>query len=225
MAEVHKTTMSPTKIELLAAWLPSQSWYVDSGHEPSLRRAGGFRLDDPAGEVGIEFLVVVDDSGDTEVPYLVPMTYRGAAEPESEEGLIGLSEHGVLGTRWLYDGAQDQVLVAELLNLVQGIAQAQAQSASDTADPTVLVSQWTQPEPLVTEGSVVVHAPGSATQLVIDAGTPDGNRRSVTLEIVRRLETTDDIGSEKTLGSVTAGWRAADGTELRGTFARVRAIV
>ena len=225
MAEVHNTTMNPTKIELLTGWLPSQPWHVASGREPRLRRAGGFRLDDPAGEVGIEFLVVADESGDDEVFYLVPLTYRGAAMPGSEEGLIGLSEHGVLGTRWIYDGVQDLVLVAELLNLVQGLAQPQAQSATDTPDPTVLASQWTQSEPLVAQASIVVDAPGSGTQLVVDAVAPDGGQRSVTMELVRRLETTDDIGSEKTLGSVTAGWRAADGAELRGTFARVRAIV
>ena len=60
MAQIHSTTMSPTKLELLAGWLPGQSWYA--GGEPLLERSGGFRLDDPAGEVGIEFLVTADRS-------------------------------------------------------------------------------------------------------------------------------------------------------------------
>ena len=80
MAVVHKTTMSPGKLELLATWLPAQPWYLGAG-EPELTRAGGFRLDDPAGEVGIEFMVVADAgagaaSGDVAF-YQVPMTYRG----------------------------------------------------------------------------------------------------------------------------------------------------
>jgi hypothetical protein len=62
MAIIHNTTMSPGKLELLQVWLPAQPWYLNSGHVPELAKAGGFRLDDPAGEVGIEFMVVTDTS-------------------------------------------------------------------------------------------------------------------------------------------------------------------
>jgi hypothetical protein len=55
MAVIHHTTLTPGKLELLSAWLPSQPWYRDAGRAPELDRAGGFRLDDPAGEVGLEF--------------------------------------------------------------------------------------------------------------------------------------------------------------------------
>ena len=57
MAIIHRTTMTPGKLELLAAWLPSQPWCHGAGRAPELARAGGFRLDDPPGEVGIEFMV------------------------------------------------------------------------------------------------------------------------------------------------------------------------
>ena len=63
MAIIHHTTMSPGKLELLTAWLPAQPWYRQTGHQPELAKAGGFRLDDPQGEVGIEFMVVTDGSG------------------------------------------------------------------------------------------------------------------------------------------------------------------
>ena len=43
----------------------------------------------------------------------------------------------MLGRRWIYDGVRDPVLVAQLVALIQGGAQAQAQSVSNTADPTV----------------------------------------------------------------------------------------
>jgi hypothetical protein len=39
-----------------------------------LAKAGGFRLDDPQGEVGIEFMVVTDTAGPQPVAYLVPLT-------------------------------------------------------------------------------------------------------------------------------------------------------
>ena len=48
MAVIHHTTLTPSKLELLSAWLPGQPWYRDAGRAPELARAGGFRLDDPA---------------------------------------------------------------------------------------------------------------------------------------------------------------------------------
>ena len=67
MATIHRTTMAPTKLELLAAWLPQQPWFVGDDR-PALSRAGGFRLDDAAGEVGIEFMLVTDGAGRSRTP-------------------------------------------------------------------------------------------------------------------------------------------------------------
>ncbi|GGS33273.1 maltokinase N-terminal cap-like domain-containing protein [Streptomyces parvus] len=140
MAFIHRTTMSPGKLELLTGWLPKQSWYAGTGGTPDLVNAGGFRLDDPEGAVGIEFMVVVDSAGPEPVAYLVPLGYRDAAlEGVPEEALIGTSEHGVLGTRWVYDGAHDPVVLAQLSALLRGEADPQQQSVSDTPDPTVTV--------------------------------------------------------------------------------------
>jgi len=149
MAIIHNTTMTPGKLELLRVWLPAQPWYLSSGRGPELTKAGGFRLDDPAGEVGIEFMVVTDGSGNRAITYQVPLTYRAGALAGAEGGLIGTAEHGVLGRRWIYDGTRDPVLVAQLVALVQGEAEPQAQSASNTPDPTVIG----QP---VTAGSLLV---------------------------------------------------------------------
>ncbi|MFD7614454.1 1,4-alpha-glucan branching protein [Streptomyces sp. NPDC059828] len=140
MAIIHDTTMSPTKLELLSGWLPKQSWYVGHTDTPDLVRAGGFRLDDPEGAVGIEFMIVVDAAPKGPVAYLVPMSYRGAAlEGVPGEALIGTSEHGVLGTRWIYDGVHDPVVKEQLSALLRGESVPQHQSESDTPDPTVTV--------------------------------------------------------------------------------------
>ena len=136
MATIHTgTTLAPSKLELLSDWLPRQPWYRGTGTAPQLAKAGGFRLDDPAGEVGIECMVVTDAAGET--TYFVPLTYRAAPLAGADAGLIGTTEHGVLGTRWVYDGAQDPVAVAQLLAFVRGRVEAQHQTRSDTPDPSV----------------------------------------------------------------------------------------
>jgi hypothetical protein len=136
MATIYTgTTLSPSKLELLTDWLPRRPWYRGSGAAPQLSKAGGFRLDDPAGEVGIEFMVVVDAT--TGTTYSVPMTYRAAPLEGADAALIGTTEHGVLGTRWVYDAEHDPVAVSQLLEFVAGRVEAQHQSRSDTLDPSV----------------------------------------------------------------------------------------
>lgn len=137
MSIIYRTTLMPGKLELLSEWLPTRTWYRLTGRPPELVKAGGFRLDDPEGEVGIEFMVVIDGSGGQPVTYQVPMTYRGLPLDGADEYLIGTTEHGVLGRRWIYDGTRDPVLVTQLVALIQGEAQAQAQSQSHTPDHTV----------------------------------------------------------------------------------------
>jgi len=183
MATIHDTTMAPTKLQLLAGWLPRQPWYLDPGRPPALARAGGFRLDDPAGEVGIEFMLVT--AGDR--TYVVPMTYRAAPLPEAEEGLIGTSEHGVLGTRWIYDAEHDPVAAAQLLAFVIGAVEAQHQSESDTLDPTIGRSWTGNGEPREVELVRVLSAgaPEGRGSVDVDWTTPDGTRVRGPVAIVR----------------------------------------
>jgi hypothetical protein len=137
MSIIHRTTLTPTKLELLTDWLPKRSWYQGSG-SPELTKAGGFRLDDPAGEVGMEFMAVTDTSGERAVTYHVPLAYRGAPLPEApDDALIGTTVHGVLGERWVYDGAQDPVLTAQLTALLKGEVPAHAQSIDGALEPAV----------------------------------------------------------------------------------------
>lgn len=139
MAEIHRTTMTPTKLELLSRWLPHQAWYI-GGPWPRLATAGGFRLDDPAGRVGIECYFVADISDDVPVVYHVPTAYRGGPSLAGEEALIGTSEHGVLGTRWIYDGAADPIVRSQIRALLRGDVAPQHQKDSDSVDDTVTVA-------------------------------------------------------------------------------------
>ncbi len=140
MSEIFATTMDPTKHQLIAAWLPRQDWFAGE-HQPKLRTLGGFRLDDPAGEVGMEFIVVADTAPEDPVIYHVPLSYRGAELPGAEASLLGTSEHGVLGKRWIYDGTGDPVWQAQLRALLAGEVQAQHQNDSHTLEPLVGVDR------------------------------------------------------------------------------------
>ncbi len=114
MAILHRATLTPTKLELLEGWLPSRPWFpVDA--VAGLERVAGYRFDDPAGEVGIETLLVRTPGG----PLLqVPLTYRGVPLPEAEEWLVGTLEHSVLGTRWVYDAEGDPVYLTEVTRVI-----------------------------------------------------------------------------------------------------------
>jgi Maltokinase N-terminal cap domain len=217
MAIVHNTTMNPGKLELLAAWLPGQPWFSASGREPELTKAGGFRLDDPQGEVGIEFMLVADGP----VVYQVPMTYHGRELPGAEGRLIGTSEHGVLGRRWIYDGIRDPVLVAQLVALLQGEVEAQAQSVSTTPDPTVTVQpvtvQLTGGGPLAVISSVVTADEPSGTGLLVDTASPAGlPAGQLAVRIRRFLQPGADEAGDPCL---SATWRQPDDSRARGILA------
>jgi len=191
MATIHHTTLTPGKLELLTEWMPKQDWYLGGNTAPDLVKAGGFRLDDPDGEVGIEFMVVADTAAPGGVAYLVPLGYRGAALPDAPDGaLIGTCEHGVLGTRWVYDGAHDPVVRAQLAALLSGEAVAQQQSESDTPDPTVTVH-----------------------------GTGTGPVAGSEVHLVRVLQAAP-AAEDGAPAHLVAGWTWPDGTTARGTFAR-----
>ncbi|MFI5912387.1 hypothetical protein [Dactylosporangium sp. NPDC051541] len=113
MALLHRATITPGKLDLLAAWLPSQPWYTGPA-EPTLERVGACRFDDPDGQVGLETLLV-RATADGPV-YLAPLTYRDAPLPSAT--LVGTTEHSVLGQRWVYDAETDPVYIAALTTVI-----------------------------------------------------------------------------------------------------------
>ena len=232
MAVIHQTTLTPSKLQLLAAWLPAQPWYAGAGPQAQPAKAGGFRLDDPNGEVGIEFMVVNDGDGEHVRKYLVPLSYRAAPLDGADDALIGTTEHGTLCKRWVYDGAHDPVLVGQLLALIQGAAEPQAQSITDTPDRTV-TSHFTGTPVSVTSRSVTVANGPRGTDLIMERATraepeqaseldraaePDrASEAELTKRIIRVLEPMREPPDLP--GYVTATWRSPDGTEARGLFA------
>jgi maltokinase-like protein len=112
MAIVYpNATLTPSKRELMSAWLPTRPWYDGQERKP----VGSFRFDDPAGEVGLEGFLLGGEGLST---LFLPMTYRGAELEGAEDHLIGTTEHSELGPRWVYDGCGDPVLVRSLAHAI-----------------------------------------------------------------------------------------------------------
>ncbi|MFD9115755.1 maltokinase N-terminal cap-like domain-containing protein [Streptomyces bottropensis] len=213
MSVIHRTWLKPTKLELLTSWLPTRPWYAGGPDAPVLAKAGGFRLDDPEGEVGIEFMVAADTSGPAPVHYLVPLTYRSAPLPGAGHALVGTLEHGVLGKRWAYDGCHDAVLLTQLLALFEGRAEPQAQSVSDTPDHEITHS-YAGDGPLSTTDARATDTP-EATEVPL-APTPT----VLHLNRVLRPGSLDLPAAAK--GQVTGHWTLPDETRARGVFAVLR---
>ncbi|WP_285727661.1 CG0192-related protein [Psychromicrobium xiongbiense] len=187
MALLHRATLTPSKLELIQHYLPSQPWGPAGAGAP-LELLGSYRFDDPDGEVGLEAHLVSDG----ERVCHVPLSYRGAPLPGAEAWLVGTMEHSVLGTRWVYDGCADSVFLtafatamltggqqAEQFVEVDGALEPRPSTAAvqgsggSEAVPIIASPQWP-----VTAGTLArVTAAGLALQiarLVDAADAPEG---------------------------------------------------
>jgi hypothetical protein len=141
--------------------LPSQSWFT--GDASDLEVVGQFRFVDPAGEVGLQTMLVTSQ-GDL---YQVPLSYRDAPLEGAESALICTMEHSVLGTRWVYDSLADPVYASELLRTIveadtgaeTSTGSQQTQVEGSGADGVKLVPGVRQGDDLLVYGSYTVHVP------------------------------------------------------------------
>ncbi|HET9421595.1 MAG TPA: hypothetical protein VFO49_10685 [Nocardioides sp.] len=183
MAIIHpKSTISPTKLELLTDWLPTRVW-AGSG---AVEMVASFRFDDPDGEVGIESFVVRCG----ELLLHVPLTYRGAPLAGADEHLVTTMQHTELGERWVYDAVGDPVAVACFARAVRG-EQAQAD-----------MELW--------EDGAVVGRRESAVRLRVEPGSPSSPGDAAVLEVDGgRLSVARGIGDLDGERWLVASW--ADG--------------
>jgi hypothetical protein len=132
VARIHPdATLTPHFRDFLPEWVARQPWFAGTG-VPSLAPVGYFRLEDPAGVVGIETHLVSDGSQ----LYQLPMTYRDAPLDGAQGSLITTAEHSVLGVRWIYDGPADPVWAEQLLRLVRagGVSERGARQGVGSAE-------------------------------------------------------------------------------------------
>jgi hypothetical protein len=162
MALLHQADLRPTKLELLATWLPTRTWHRGQA-TAELTRVAAYRFDDPAGEVGIETMLV--RAGDGPV-IQVPLTYRGAPLVGGDAWLIGNMEHSVLGRRWVYDACGDPMYATTLAATIFG-------SASQAEEFIEISGQLQRREPLMSvSGSGKANAPTIGSLVRVDDGDP-----------------------------------------------------
>ena len=204
MALVPRATLSPSKQELVAAWLPTRGW---AGGIEITTKVAEYRFDDPADEVGIETILFAADDGAT---VQVPLTYRADPLDGADDFLVGTTEHSVLGTRWVYDGCSDPVWATALATaILTGGTQVQMYLEEDgqriDIPPRMTVQGSGEP------GTVV---PGLAT---VDSVRDDGMTtvvRAGDLELVVARVVGATLAADETLvgqvgdrGAVLAGLR------------------
>ncbi len=195
MALLHRAEVTPSKLDLLAAWLPGQPWFAEES-TTGLARVASFRFDDPDGEVGIETMLVAVGDGPV---YQVPMTYRGAPLAGGDEWLIGTTDHSVLGKRWVYDACGDPVYAAALASAV----------LADTGQADEMIE---------TDGELQRREP---SMTVSGSGVPDGDVPAVgAIERVEQGDPTIVVTDSVELVVVRrlAGIDARPGATLTGTW-------
>jgi hypothetical protein len=155
MAILHRATLRPTKLDLLADWLPAQPWWRNNS-VTDLQKVASFRFDDPDGEVGVETLLITTGREVVQVP----LTYRSSPLAGAESGFVGAMDHSVLGQRWVYDACVDPVYRA--------VASAALLSGPAQAEEFIDADGRLEPSPRSANVTVLRGLP------VPDPGTPDG---------------------------------------------------
>jgi len=140
MAHLYRAQLTPSKLELVEAWAPSQPWFVGDA-DGTFEQLAAYRFDDPLGQVGLEVLFVRVGGGPT---MQIALTYRDAAYEPAESWLIGTLMHSVLGKRWVYDATGDPAFVAALASAIltggtQAELMAEGENGVQRREPTATV--------------------------------------------------------------------------------------
>ena len=198
MAIIHQATLSPSKLEMLAEFLPRvESLAEHLGSDVS--QIGSYRFDDPAGEVGIETHILTSSTG---AVLQFPLTYRNEPLEGAEACFLGTMQHSVLGTRWIYDACGDAVYVSELVRVIM------------TGGSQVALMVETSDGPVERKSTVTVQGTGSSGE------APKSPIAKVIPERVgtdTRIATGDLVVVVR--HALDEGWTDNDSSALTGTWA------
>lgn len=213
VALLHQATLTPTRLELLSAWIPHQPW-LGGADTAELTVLGAYRFDDPDGEVGIETHLLAAGTAVLQVP----VTYRAAPLPGAQAALIATTEHSVLGRRWVYDATADPVHAAALATAVlHGGTQADIDVATPTGlrrrAPTTLVTgsgSTGAGASHVRPGAGTINGPVATTTVATTTVIVSGDLELVVLHVVDRHVTS----GPPALPALTGTWPGQDSPAL-----------
>lgn len=194
MAIIHKATLSPSKLELLQAYLANDA-NLGKQATGDLAAVGAYRFDDPAGQVGIESHILRSPDG---ALLHLPLVYRNERWDGADQWSVGTMQHSVLGERWVYEASIDPIYVRELVRtIVQGGTGVDEMVETDDG-------------PVARDPSVRVVGSGSA-----GAGLP-----TIDDLVVERLQATTSIrcGDLEVVVQNVLAPAASSGLDLRGTW-------
>jgi hypothetical protein len=199
VALLYQATLSPTKIELLGAWIPHQAWLGDAD-ATTVEAVGAYRFDDPNGDVGIETHLLRTAGGQI---LQVPVTYRGSPVHGSESLLIVTTQHSVLGERWVYDACGDPAYVRALATaILSGGTQAELHVVTDAGQERRQAT--TQ---VLGSGSAETAVPAVASVSYSSEGTTTVIRAShLELTLVRVIDSDRESGDHGALQRLVGTW-------------------
>jgi len=116
----------------------------------------------------------------------VPVTYRAAALPAGDAGLIGTMEHSVLGRRWVYDACVDPVFVATVLATIREGGHEAALSVH-RADGTVVQRESTARARGTGDPATPSIDPGEAVLAVDADGFTEVRAAAARVNVARRV--------------------------------------
>ncbi|WP_347354824.1 aminoglycoside phosphotransferase [Intrasporangium sp.] len=224
----HHARLVPSKVELVTGWIQGQRWYGGKGHVPVLRRVGGYRMDDPDGEVGIETLLLLDEAADPPVVYQVPLTYRGAPLEPAEQALVGTIEHSVLGTRWVYDAPHDPVYARALAETILGSHDTVGAEATAGSNAVASGHATGRLDGIVTNSNVLTGEQSNTSVICRLRGRDGAHVPPVIIKVFRTVQPGDnpdvvvqsaltDAGSARvpiSAGHLDGAWEAPDGQRV-----------
>jgi hypothetical protein len=207
MGLFHRATITPTKAELIAEWIPTQSW--GPPHAEAIEMIGSYRVDDPEGRVGMECHLATADG----VLFHVPLTYRDEPVDEAGDALITTMEHSALGTRYVYDGLRDPLLPTVLAAVAMtgqgealGMAKVDGRWYAAASNVRIQGGGW-KPQPVPVDGFELKSDGAEASVLSSD---------SLELTVFRR-----PTSRPRPEIALTANWRGHDDDVL---LAQVRQL-
>lgn len=215
-------TLTPSLSELLTGWMSTQRWFPAKGRDLTISQVGGFSLEDPVGEVGLEVYLVAVESGRRTDVVNVPLTFRTVPLAGAEAGLVGEANHPDLGTCYVYDGTHDPVFIAAWTELIR----TGGKTADGGAEGTAL-GDFGSTAPVQPAADIsVLGGEQSNTSVVIDAGgTPMilkffrvlAAGESPDVQVSAKLTAAGSKDVPNTFGWVMGSWRDAQSQSERTT--------